>query len=265
MSLTGKATADKVLRGRINRLDTLVVNAYEIAVKNGFKGTEEEWLKSLEVNPERIQQYVNEYMEEHPIATDTTLTISGQAADAKAVGDALKKKVDSTDIVDNLNTSDEKRPLSAKQGVELKKSVDELNESVGELVDFGVELNKKVTIPTFDLTEMGVPDIPFGGEIVVTDIDTKELLDALKVGLVKICMRMYDGGGSVYYGEAIVSGAYSPDGDACSISFSTCGYDTNRTDPVIMWQGVVIVGANYIMAGNRELQKALPEWTGGSY
>lgn len=46
MSLTGKA-AGKVLRGRINRLDTLCVNAYEIAVKNGFEGTEEEWLESL--------------------------------------------------------------------------------------------------------------------------------------------------------------------------------------------------------------------------
>jgi hypothetical protein len=48
MSLTGNATTDKVLRGRINRLDTLCVNAYEIAVKNGFEGTEEEWLESLQ-------------------------------------------------------------------------------------------------------------------------------------------------------------------------------------------------------------------------
>ena len=46
MSLTGNATA-KVLRGRINRLDTLCMSAYAVAVKNGFEGTEEEWLESL--------------------------------------------------------------------------------------------------------------------------------------------------------------------------------------------------------------------------
>ena len=35
------------MRGRINRLDTLSISAYAIAVKNGFEGTEEEWLASL--------------------------------------------------------------------------------------------------------------------------------------------------------------------------------------------------------------------------
>ena len=47
MSLKGKASAGKTLRGRINRLDTLIISAYGIAVKNGFEGTEEEWLASL--------------------------------------------------------------------------------------------------------------------------------------------------------------------------------------------------------------------------
>lgn len=47
MSLKGNLKSRKTLRGRINRLDILTVNAYEIAVKNGFKGTEEEWLESL--------------------------------------------------------------------------------------------------------------------------------------------------------------------------------------------------------------------------
>lgn len=47
MSLQGNATADVVLRGKINSLNTLVVDAYDIAVKNGFDGTEEEWLASL--------------------------------------------------------------------------------------------------------------------------------------------------------------------------------------------------------------------------
>lgn len=51
MSLTGKATADKLLRGKINGLETLKgYSAYEIALIHGFEGTEEEWLESLHGN-----------------------------------------------------------------------------------------------------------------------------------------------------------------------------------------------------------------------
>lgn len=46
MSLEGKASG-RTLVGNINRCDLLTISAYGIAVKNGFKGTEEEWLESL--------------------------------------------------------------------------------------------------------------------------------------------------------------------------------------------------------------------------
>lgn len=46
MSLQGKATAQE-LRGKINNLDLLVIDAYGVAVRNGFEGTEKEWLASL--------------------------------------------------------------------------------------------------------------------------------------------------------------------------------------------------------------------------
>ena len=63
--------------------------------------------------------------------------MEGSAADAKAVGDALEKKLENTDIVDNLTTSDSKKVLSAKQGNVLKKSVDDLRvnteESIGSI------------------------------------------------------------------------------------------------------------------------------------
>lgn len=48
MSLRGNAEAGTVLTGRINRLEILCLSAYAIAVKNGFEGTEEEWLASLQ-------------------------------------------------------------------------------------------------------------------------------------------------------------------------------------------------------------------------
>jgi hypothetical protein len=58
-------------------------SAYAIAKKNGFEGTEEEWLESLK-----------------PPAVDKTLTEEGQAADAKVTGDALATKavIDDTTV-----------------------------------------------------------------------------------------------------------------------------------------------------------------------
>ena len=47
MSLEGKAEASGFLRGRINYCDLLTISAYGIAVKNGFEGTEAEWLETL--------------------------------------------------------------------------------------------------------------------------------------------------------------------------------------------------------------------------
>lgn len=48
MSLQGSADNKAVLRGKLNRLYELRgYSAYEVALINGFKGTEEEWLNSL--------------------------------------------------------------------------------------------------------------------------------------------------------------------------------------------------------------------------
>lgn len=48
MSLTGNAESGYTLRGKLSGLNTIHgYSAYEVAVINGFKGTEEEWLESL--------------------------------------------------------------------------------------------------------------------------------------------------------------------------------------------------------------------------
>ena len=46
MSLKGTADGNTLI-GRIQRCDMLTISAYGIAVKNGFEGTEAEWLASL--------------------------------------------------------------------------------------------------------------------------------------------------------------------------------------------------------------------------
>lgn len=57
---------------------------------------------------------------------DVTLTKRNQCAEAKATGEALEARVKKVDIVDNLKSNASDRPLSAKQGAELKRMIDEL-------------------------------------------------------------------------------------------------------------------------------------------
>lgn len=60
--------------GRINRLSMLVVSAYDIALKHGFEGTEEEWLASLKatVSDEQVAKAVAAYFEKNPITAGST-------------------------------------------------------------------------------------------------------------------------------------------------------------------------------------------------
>lgn len=84
-SIKGKVSTRGTMRGK-NVPRTAPgrdgLSAYEVAVKNGFKGTESEWLASLSsANPEIIKESVNEYLEKNPIdaafTTDETLTLKG--------------------------------------------------------------------------------------------------------------------------------------------------------------------------------------------
>ena len=53
--------------GRINRLSVLCIDAYGVAVKNGFEGTVEEWLESLKASDKQVAEAVAEYMKDNPI------------------------------------------------------------------------------------------------------------------------------------------------------------------------------------------------------
>lgn len=79
-----------------------------------------------------------------PYALDKTLSKENTAAEGKAVGDALVKKMEYTDIVDNLNSDDIKKVLSARQGSVLKKSVDTLSQSLHSLSDLSSKAIEQV-------------------------------------------------------------------------------------------------------------------------
>lgn len=69
MSLQGEAAASREMGGKLTLTDVIVVNAYDIAVKNGFNGTEKEWLASLKpkkgvdyMTPEDVDQIVQKVL-----------------------------------------------------------------------------------------------------------------------------------------------------------------------------------------------------------
>ena len=71
MSLTGKAAANKLLRGKISPIEVIYTDAYELAVKNGFEGTLDEWLASIRPSEEEIKQAVADYMENNSFSKAT--------------------------------------------------------------------------------------------------------------------------------------------------------------------------------------------------
>ncbi len=79
--------------------------------------------KTLDTTEQNIVDAINALNRKQGITVDKTLTQDDVAADAKAVGDALSKKVSTTDIVDNLSSNRADKPLSAKQGLELDRRI----------------------------------------------------------------------------------------------------------------------------------------------
>ena len=62
-------------QGRINRLSVLCIDAYGVAVKNGFKGTVEEWLESLKATDEQVAKAVADYFANNPVGGGSSAKI----------------------------------------------------------------------------------------------------------------------------------------------------------------------------------------------
>ena len=71
-------------------------SAYQIAVKHGFEGTEEDWLKSVE--RDRLAAEAAAEKAKEVIAADPTLTISGAPADAKITGQKLNDRYTKAEV-----------------------------------------------------------------------------------------------------------------------------------------------------------------------
>lgn len=60
--------------GRLNRLNIMCIDAYGVAVKNGFDGTVEEWLASLKGEPGDILTSPNGTKYKLTVSDDGTLS-----------------------------------------------------------------------------------------------------------------------------------------------------------------------------------------------
>lgn len=105
---------------------------FESLSKAGLRITAAENLigtgKELQTAEKNIIDAINAIHNRPTVTTDKTLTKEESAADAKAVGDELNKKVAFTDVIDNLATKDSQKPLSARQGAELDRRLRAIEE-----------------------------------------------------------------------------------------------------------------------------------------
>lgn len=108
-------------------------SAYEVAVQNGFEGTVDEWLESLK-GEQGIQGVDGKSAYEVAVEQGYSGTEEEWANSFLSPYYYYSKQDIDNKIVDNLNSNDNKKILSAKQGKVLKENIDSNNQNVNELI-----------------------------------------------------------------------------------------------------------------------------------
>ena len=152
------------------------LSAYEIAINNGFIGTEQDWLDSFNTPP------AVEEIPELPISKITGLNV------------ALGEKVNVSDVQDVLNSVDTNKPLSANQGRILKGFIDNINtvlnsddttlDELQEIVNF-IKQNKSI-LDTLGISNIAGLQSALNAKADKTEIYTKTILD------LKISTQQFD-------------------------------------------------------------------------
>lgn len=100
-------------------------SAYEIAVQNGFEGTEEEWLASLKGEPGDDAATITVNRKD---AVDKNIMLYGtdipvQSGSTRTIAQAMENMVTSDVVVDSLDSDDTTKPLSAAAGARLAAAI----------------------------------------------------------------------------------------------------------------------------------------------
>ena len=116
---------------KMNMNDYRGLSAYEIAVENGFEGTEQEWLASLKGEPGKDADTITVNRKR---AVDGNISVNAtdiqlRAGEARtvaqeltALGEKQTEGVKYTDIVNDLTSGGEKKVLSAEMGAKLERT-----------------------------------------------------------------------------------------------------------------------------------------------
>ena len=126
--------------------------------------------------------------------------------------------------VDSELSLDSENPIQNKAVTQefkaFNEAIGDTNRRVSALEQGGVGGGGEYEIPTFNLVELGLPTIVFGGEPAAIETDTTEIITALKKGAVKFIAAVDEGNG-VANAEAIMNGIIMPDDSAiCSYLYS---------------------------------------------
>jgi tRNA(Leu) C34 or U34 (ribose-2'-O)-methylase TrmL len=101
MSLKGNAEGSFKVRGKLTTLDYLMITAYGVAVKNGFEGTEEEWLEYLRGNAIAAEQAAEEAKAYSESAKSSATTATEQAGIAESQANTAKTMAGNAEIFAN--------------------------------------------------------------------------------------------------------------------------------------------------------------------
>lgn len=227
---------------------------------------------------------------EGSLLLDASLTQRGYAADAKAVGDALKEKQEKGNYVKTVNNikpdgnGNVSIPVGGgtggngtggKDGGYYIPSVEQTSQTTVEFSftpsDSGMPTVEPETItlpvspgggettaiPFFDLYQMGLPPIVADGELVSVSADTREIISALERGLVKFGVQL------VYLDEPINTEIF----ETYMYTRATNTYQISRIITVAetpMFGSITISGTGISAVAN-VLQAALPNAEGASF
>lgn len=151
------------------------LSAYEIAVKNGFEGSEQDWLASLKGEPGAAGDQITVNRKR---AVDGNVTVNATdiymtpGAQLETVAQAIDKRIKTSDIVNTLDSDETDKPLSAAQGKALLGSaVRVYNQQVTLTVD-GWTLNE-----TTELYEQAVEVAGITGDVEKTSVVVSPMPD----------------------------------------------------------------------------------------
>lgn len=261
MSTKGSAESYIEMRGSIS-IPTAIVgkSAYEIAVSNGFDGTEEEWLLSLKgakiVKTELIGQDENGgniYRQTFDNGvTNEFVAPKGDKGETGEKGDTGEKGADGAPGKDGADGAPGKDGANGEDGI-TPRIGDNGNWFIGD-EDTGVAAGGNgggsAELPIFDLVALGAKPIEIGkGQTL--NVDTTEIMAALDKGLVTFVLEIVRDSGTIRYH---VTPIMQRTETSYHCYYINKGTGVIETISVVVTTGMMIVGASQDAIGGEEYE-----------